>query len=104
MNTPHARFFVGQVVHHRLYDYRGVVVDVDAVFNPAAVHDQAETVDPARDEPWYHVLVDGATHSAYVAEHQLEVDASGLQVEHPQVAQYFDGFRDGSYHARHGLN
>ena len=27
-----AKFFVGQIVHHNRFDYRGVVVDVDARF------------------------------------------------------------------------
>ena len=27
-----AKFFVGQVVHHKKFDYRGVVFDVDATF------------------------------------------------------------------------
>ena len=27
-----AKFFVGQIVHHEKFDYRGVVFDVDATF------------------------------------------------------------------------
>ena len=27
-----AKFFVGQIVHHKKFDYRGVVFDVDATF------------------------------------------------------------------------
>jgi heat shock protein HspQ len=27
------KFTIGQVVHHKMFDYRGVVVDVDPVFN-----------------------------------------------------------------------
>ena len=29
---PTLKFFVGQIVHHNRFDYRGVVVDVDATF------------------------------------------------------------------------
>ena len=28
----HSWFFVGQIVHHKKFDYRGVVFDVDATF------------------------------------------------------------------------
>jgi heat shock protein HspQ len=27
------RFMIGQVVHHKLFNYRGVVVDIDARFS-----------------------------------------------------------------------
>ncbi|MGB6852213.1 MAG: hemimethylated DNA-binding YccV-like domain-containing protein, partial [Thermoanaerobaculia bacterium] len=26
------QFFVGQIVHHKKFDYRGVIFDVDATF------------------------------------------------------------------------
>jgi heat shock protein HspQ len=29
-----ARFHIGQIVHHRMFDYRGVVVDVDPIRHP----------------------------------------------------------------------
>ena len=32
MSEERARFAVGQLVQHRLFEYRGVVVDVDATF------------------------------------------------------------------------
>ena len=28
-----AKFFVGQIIHHIKFDYRGVIFDVDPVFN-----------------------------------------------------------------------
>lgn len=33
MNTVIAKFFVGQMVHHKLFDYRGVILDVDPVYS-----------------------------------------------------------------------
>ncbi len=32
MTSHSAAFRIGQLVHHRLFDYRGVVIDVDPVF------------------------------------------------------------------------
>ena len=30
--VAHARFAIGEVVRHRLFDFRGVIFDVDPVF------------------------------------------------------------------------
>lgn len=92
------RFSVGEVVHHVKYDYRGVIVDVDPVYNGS--DEWYETVAksrPPKDQPWYHVLVDGYTHSTYVAERHLESDTSGEQIDHPDLGQYFDRFMNGRY-------
>lgn len=32
MTAPKAKFAPGELVHHKRFDYRGVVVDVDPVF------------------------------------------------------------------------
>ncbi len=32
MTTIRAKFYVGQLVYHKRFDYRGVVVDVDPQF------------------------------------------------------------------------
>ena len=72
-----SKFSVGDVIHHQLFDYRGVVVDVDATFQ--STEEWYETVArsrPPKDKPWYHVLVDGAPHTTYVAEKNLELDSS----------------------------
>ncbi len=97
--TVKPKFCIGQVVHHRKFDYRGVVVDVDPEFQ--GTEEWYETMArsrPPRDRPWYHVLVDGASHSTYVAERHLEPDESGEQIEHPALGRYFDRFVDGKYH------
>jgi len=105
MDTPRARFSVGQVIHHKLFDYRGVVIDVDAVFSGTEDwYERVARTRPAKDQPWYQVLVDGATHTTYVAEQNLEDDASGLEVDHPLIRQYFDHFRAGVYHRRQPSN
>jgi len=36
MNTVIAKFFVGQMVHHKLFDYRGVILDRSEIRRTAA--------------------------------------------------------------------
>ena len=97
-NIHRAKFAVGDVIHHQLFDYRGVVVDVDATFQ--STEEWYETVArsrPPKDEPWYHVLVHGAVHNTYVAEQNLEADLSQEPVNHPLIPQFFTRFEGGRY-------
>jgi heat shock protein HspQ len=94
-----AKFAIGQLVHHRLFDYRGVVVDVDATFQSTDEWYEAVAKSrPPKDKPWYHVLVHDAVHSTYVAEQNLEPDTSGDRIEHPMVSEFFDHFEGGRYY------
>ncbi len=98
MSSVRARFHVGQPIHHRLFDYRGVIIDVDATFE--GTEEWYETVagsQPPKDQPWYHVLVHEAEHMTYVAERNLEPDLSGEPICHPVLDHYFDELRDGLY-------
>lgn len=96
-----SRFSVGQLIHHRLFDYRGVIVDVDSSFQGSDEwYESAATLRPPRDSPWYHVLVDGAEHTTYVAERNLEVDNVFDPVEHPLITLFFSEFRDGRYRSK----
>jgi heat shock protein HspQ len=61
--TGEARLQVGQVVRHRLFDYRGVIYDVDPVFSLSEEwYEQMARSRPPKDQPWYHVLVDDDSH------------------------------------------
>ncbi len=100
-----ARLRLGQLVHHRLFDYRGVVVDVDATFQ--GTEDWYETMArsrPPKDRPWYHVLVHDARHMTYVAERNLEPDLSGQAIRHPALGEWFDELRDGLYVRDRAIN
>jgi len=100
-----ARFNVGQVVHHLKFDYRGVIVDVDAEFSGTDEwYEQVARSHPPRDKPWYHILVDGADHVTYVAERHLEADDSRLPINHPYVERIFGSFSDGTYQRRDPVN
>jgi heat shock protein HspQ len=93
-----ARFRIGQLVHHRLFDYRGVVFDVDADFQGTEEwYAQMARSRPPRDRPWYHVLVHEAAHTTYVAEQNLEPDSSGLPIRHPALDHVFGDFVNSQY-------
>ncbi|MCK5769128.1 heat shock protein HspQ [Algiphilus sp.] len=95
------RFGIGEIVHHLRFDYRGVIVDVDPQYSGSeAWYEQVARSRPPKDAPWYHVLVDGAMHSTYVAERHLEHGDTSVQIEHPALGQFFDRFSDGRYHPR----
>lgn len=97
-NGAGARFAIGQVVRHVLFDYRGVVYDVDPVFSASEEwYEQMARSRPPKDRPWYRVLVHGATHVTYVAERNLEKDPSGEPIRHPALHQLFERFENGAY-------
>ena len=97
-SITHARFSIGELIHHRLFDYRGVIVDVDPVFQSSEEwYEKVAQSRPPKDKPWYHVLVHGATHMTYVAERNLESEASPEPIEHPLIGQLFSGFDGGRY-------
>ncbi len=93
-----SKFSVGDLIHHRLFDYRGVIVDIDAAFQLTDEWYEAVAKScPPKDEPWYHVLVHGATHTTYVAERNLKRDTIAKPINHPMLWQFFSRFEDGRY-------
>lgn len=90
-------FAAGTVIRHRRYGYRGVVVSVDPWCRAAPEWYLSNSTQPAREQPWYHVLVDGSDQVTYPAEENLEADTTGKPVHHPWVNTFFSGFEDGCY-------
>jgi heat shock protein HspQ len=104
-DSARAKFSVGQLIRHRLFHYRGVIADVDPVFQGSAEwYEQVARSRPPKDQPWYRVLVHDAAHETYVAERNLEPDPSDDPVSHPGIDTYFAGFRDGEYVTRRSVN
>ena len=84
-----------------MFDYRGVIVDVDPVFQGSEEwYEKVALSRPPKDRPWYHVLVDGFGYRTYVAERNLQEDDSGAPVVHPEIDDFFEKFLDGVYHPR----
>ncbi len=93
-----AQFAVGDLVQHKLFDYRGVVADVDPRFMLTDEwYQNIARSRPPKDKPWYHVLVHNAMHNTYVAERNLESDTSAEPICHPLVDFQFAAFKDGRY-------
>jgi heat shock protein HspQ len=99
-----AKFGIGQVVRHRIFEFRGVVFDVDPVFNnteewwlaiPAEIR-------PSKDQPYYHLFAENAEseYIAYVSEQNLLPDESGEPLRHPQIGDFFDARDDAGYVSR----
>ena len=96
--TTKPKFFVGQIVLHNRFNYRGVIADVDASFQGSETwYEQVARSRPPKDQPWYRVLVDGGEHETYVAERHLEIAADSAPVNHPAIEGLFSGFADGVY-------
>lgn len=90
------RFLSGQVVRHRRYGYRGLVVHCDLQCRASEEWYRSNPSQPDRNQPWYHVLVDGSDQITYVAESNLHSESGEDEVRHPLVTQYFHR-RDGRY-------
>jgi heat shock protein HspQ len=102
--VPKARFGIGQLVRHRLLDFRGVIFDVDPEFaNSDEWYDAIpEAMRPAKDQPFYHLLAENAEASyvAYVSQQNLVPDDSDEPIDHPAIGSLFDGFDGQHYQLR----
>ena len=99
-----ALFGIGEVVRHRLLDFRGVIYDVDPVFANSEEWYQAipEEIRPAKDQPFYHLLAENSESSyiAYVSQQNLLHDDEGEPIDHPAIAGLFEDFAKGRYTLR----
>ena len=96
-----AKYRLGQVVRHKIYEFRGVVFDVDPDFQNteewwAAIPEESR---PDKDQPFYHLLAENETsyYVAYVSEQNLVPDDTGEPVEHPEIGQFFGDLQNGQY-------
>ena len=97
----HARFTVGDVVRHRLFDFRGVVFDVDPEFANSEEWYEAipEELRPLKNQPFYHLLAENSesAYIAYVSQQNLAHDDSDEPIDHPAIPTMFNGHEDGRY-------
>jgi len=106
IDMPVARFAIGEVVRHRLFDFRGVIFDVDPVFANSEEWYEAipEPLRPSKDQPFYHLLAENSesAYVAYVSQQNLLPDESEEPVDHPAIATMFER-QDGRYRLRPDL-
>ena len=104
---PEARFAIGEVVRHRLFDFRGVIFDVDPEFANTDEWYEAipETLRPRKDQPFYHLLAENSetAYVAYVSQQNLLPDDSEDPIEHPALGEMFERTAGGRYQLRDQL-
>ena len=81
----------GQVVKHRLYEYRGLIVEIDSTCQAEDAWYQSNQTKPDRNQAWNHILGDGNQQVTYVAESNIDLDQSGNPIVHPLLNLFFYG-------------
>ena len=90
-------YHLGQIVRHRRYGYRGVVVAFDLTCKADEAWYQSNQTRPDRNQPWYHVLVDDSCHTTYAAQTSLEADEHPATITHPYLKHFFSDFTGDRY-------
>ena len=86
-----AKFEIGMPVKHRVHGFRGVIFDVDPVFNNTDEWWDSipENVRPRKDQPYYHLLAETpepeqSPYIAYVSEQNLVPESRDEDpIDHP---------------------
>ncbi len=96
-----AKYQIGEIVKHRIYPFRGVIFDVDAIFSNTEEWWLAipEDMRPDKEQPFYHLLAENEEleYIAYVSEQNLLRDTSNTPLRHPDIPELFHGLEDGVY-------
>ena len=107
IDIPLARFGIGEVVRHRIFDFRGIVFDVDPVFANSEEWYEAipEELRPSKEQPFYHLLAENSDSSyvAYVSQQNLVADESEEPIDHPAISTMFERTDAGRYRLREQL-
>ena len=92
-----AQFAPGDLVRHRRYGYRGLVVALDVTFSGSESWYQSNNTQPKRNRPWYHVFVHGSHQTTYAAQDSLMEEAQPAPIEHPLLGAFFSSFVGARY-------
>ena len=96
------KFSIGQLVKHKFLPFRGVIYDVDPIFNNTEEWYQSIPKDfrPKKDQPFYHLFAENGQifYNAYVSEQNLLIDESNLKSNPPDVDIFFNVFDGEKYH------
>lgn len=100
-NISIANFSIGAVVKHRLFDFRGVIYDVDPIFsNDEQWYESIpKELRPRKDQPFYHLFAENndSSYIAYVSQQNLVADGSSGPVNHPRIKDIFGSWDDDHY-------
>ena len=96
---PKPNFKRGTIVKHKNEAFTGVVTDYDMYFiNDEEIYNK-DTSNPAKDKPWFYVLINKTNAISYIAQENLEIVENPEEIEHPLIDFFFDGF-DGEKYVR----
>ena len=94
-------FNIGDIVKHKIYPFRGVIVDVDPEFSNTEEWYQSipAEIRPSKEQPYYHLMAENSEtfYSAYVSQQNLIIDGDNGPVDHPDLDQMFSGIKKGKY-------
>ncbi len=97
-------FNIGDIVKHRIYPFRGVIVDVDPEFSNTEEWYQSipAEIRPSREQPYYHLMAENTEtfYTAYVSQQNLVSDGENGPLEHPDLEEIFSGVDHGKYQLR----
>ena len=85
-------FKTGDIINHKTYGYRGVIVHQHSIFKGVNEWYLSNQTQPSKHQPWYFVLVDGNQQVTYVAESNLTLDQCEKHVDHPMINLFFSGY------------
>ena len=102
--NPEPLFSIGDIVKHRIYPFRGVIIDVDPEFSNTEEWYQSipAEIRPSRKQPYYHLMAENTEtfYTAYVSQQNLINDGENGPLEHPDLEEMFSGMDKGKYHLR----
>ena len=95
ITTKEPLFNIGDIVKHRIYPFRGVIVDVDPEFSNSEEWYKSipAEIRPSKEQPFYHLMAENTEtfYAAYVSQQNLVVDGENGPVDHPDLDQIFNG-------------
>ncbi len=99
-----AKFNIGDQVIHRHQGYRGIIIDIDPIFQASGRYNpQSHNYPFTTRNPWYRILIDNSAQQTYVEEPLLIKDDAPEDIANPHIKQYLiqKNGRYASSHAKH---
>ena len=98
MDEVKTKFKIGQIVRHKIFNYTGVIFDIDPTFEGTEEwYENVAETKPPKDKPWYHLLVNEEDYTTYVAERNLIILKEPQPIKHPLISIVFDDFDGEAY-------
>ncbi|MBR50940.1 MAG: DNA-binding protein [Gammaproteobacteria bacterium] len=96
-----AKFSIGNIVKHKFLNFRGVIFDLDPIFNNTDewYNSIPENFRPRKDQPFYHLFAENNEifYIAYVSEQNLVIDSKNGPAYHPDIKRIFSHFDGKKY-------